>query len=426
MRPTGSGPLSALLVLAPLVALPILAVVGIPQFAGGNLIDSQNSVTNSATRKGAGASESRSGEAARSDADDLFAPLGKSADGFDDPLRRTKKKSRSRTSRNDFESDFENVPADDEDLQDSVTGSRSKSRPRGKSSAFSNTGDDETQDQDFDSDQGSATASSRGTRPSSRGLNRNRQSEDDFADETELTPTGDELEPDAVEGEQYADNGSDFSSSSKTTKARGNQFADNPSKRQQRSPDDADLALFESPPPKSNRNTPKSSNGIRPTGGRTRPVDPNDAPPFQPSGNSASAGGADTEPDAEEPPPETSLRKQSQRSQPMASLPDVTDEAIASRNAAPTAPAANMSQEQSLKDLFDSLKAAGMVPESHHFVYVEESDTFLFTCRASRGGNSPPQKFEEEANEPLLAVYKVLKRVQSWQAKSSKKVRPAQ
>jgi hypothetical protein len=114
----------------------------------------------------------------------------------------------------------------------------------------------------------------------------------------------------------------------------------------------------------------------------------------------------------------------------VAVLPDDSEAAnvaaVPPRDSVAKTPVVKASQEQTLKDLFDGLKAAGMVAESHHFIYVEESDTFLFVCKAARrGSNSAAQKFEEEASEPLLAVYKVLKSVQAWQAKAAKKPRAA-
>ena len=77
-----------------------------------------------------------------------------------------------------------------------------------------------------------------------------------------------------------------------------------------------------------------------------------------------------------------------------------------------------------LKTMFDRLQTYGMTPESHYFTYLEDSESFLFTCTATRPGSSAtPQKFEEEAADPMLAVLKVLKRMQIWQAKKPKTTR---
>ncbi|MDB5389792.1 MAG: hypothetical protein JWM11_5438, partial [Planctomycetaceae bacterium] len=272
MRPTGSGPLSALLVLAPLVALPILAVVGIPQFAPGNLIDSQNPSTSSGSRKGTGALESRLGEAAHSDADDLFAPLGKSNGGFEDPLRRTKKKARLRTTRNeDGEPNSDRDSTDSDDSPDSETGTRSRSRPRGKSPSFADAADDEAVD--ADAELNNAGTSGRGSRTRPRSPARASDFGDENSDDNDVTLQNREA---TAEGEQFADASEDFSNTSKSTKSRGSQI-----KRQPPASDDADAVQFEAPPAaKSPRTAPKGLSGNRPPVGRPKPVDPNDAPPF--------------------------------------------------------------------------------------------------------------------------------------------------
>ena len=111
MRSTGSGPMGALLMLAPLVAVPILAVVGIPQFAPGNLIDVNGGKSATFQRENRAPAEPRLGDAARHDADDLFAPLEESApdaDEFEDPLRGNRTRNRSRgATRHDDEFDSE-------------------------------------------------------------------------------------------------------------------------------------------------------------------------------------------------------------------------------------------------------------------------------------------------------------------------------
>jgi hypothetical protein len=424
LRSTGSGPLSALLVLAPLVALPIFAVVGIPQFAPGNLIDSQNPSMNSTARKGNGTSESRLGEAARSDADDLFAPLGKSANGFDDPLRSKKKSMRSRLSQNgSSDSDLNSDGADTGDVLDSdaETGSRSRGRRGGNAPRFADAGADETLDLEPSSDLGTSSTSGRGSRPSRRGQNR----ADDSVGENELALDGDEKDAQTAQRKSLAEDGDDLFNSPKATATRGNR-----SKQQKQLPDESDRDMFEpAAPQKPVRNSAKSANGTRPPAGRARQADPNDAPLFQPSGSN-SAGDEATEPEVQEQPAATGSRKQAPRAQQVAALPDDTEEANVAaappRDSVAKTPVVKASQEQTLKDLFDGLKAAGMVAESHHFIYVEESDTFLFVCKAARrGSNSAAQKFEEEATEPLLAVYKVLKSVQAWQAKAAKKSRAA-
>ena len=76
MRASGSGPLGALLMLAPVVAVPLLAVFGIPQFTpvsasptSDETVPAHDSFLQSVEP------EIEVGESARHSADDLFAPL---------------------------------------------------------------------------------------------------------------------------------------------------------------------------------------------------------------------------------------------------------------------------------------------------------------------------------------------------------------
>lgn len=409
LRPTGSGPLSALLVLAPLVALPILAVVGIPQFAPGNLIESQHPSTNSTNRKGSGTSESRLGEAGH--ADDLFAPLGRAANGFDDPLRRTsKKKSRSRNSRNDNDMEEAEFGSDREEF-DSATQSRGTSR--GNSSARVNVDDEPDFNSDVDMESSSASTSKRGSRSRPRAPRR----EDDLDERnngSDVTLSDDE--GNVPEGEQYADASNEISNRSRPAKSR-----DNPSRRASQSSDATDAELFEGPQDET-RNPPKPRGGSRPPVGRGRPSDPNDAPIFQPDSgeenttNESSSAGEEG----------SSTRKQPSRN--LSKTGVASDPPAANETAGPTRGPAGTSpaEEKNLKDLFNSLKAAGMLADDCHFIYLEDTESFLFTCHASRGGSSTPQKFEAEASEPILAVLKVLKQVKAWQQKNPKKTRSGQ
>lgn len=92
MRSTGSGPLGALLMLAPLIAVPILAVVGIPQFAPGNLIDQNGSKSRKPGREYRAPEEPDVGEDSRGP-DDLFqSPRESDLEDFDDPLPNRKKR----------------------------------------------------------------------------------------------------------------------------------------------------------------------------------------------------------------------------------------------------------------------------------------------------------------------------------------------
>jgi hypothetical protein len=418
LRPTGSGPLSALLVLAPLVALPILAVVGIPQFAPGNLIDSQHPSTNSTSRKGSGTPESRLGEAAHSDADDLFAPLGKATNGFEDPLRRSsKKKTRSRSTRNDDNAE-EGEFGNDRNGFDSATQSRSRSR--GKASALVNVDDEETDsssEPEFESS--SSTTGNRGSRSRLRSQSRDDDSEDRKSDDSDVSLSDDDENP--PKGEQFADASDEISNSSRPTKSRGA-----PSRRAPQSSDATDAELFEGTQEET-RTPSKPKGGSRPPVGRGRQSDPNDAPIFDPNAGEQNAGRRADATEQEDP----SARKPSSRNLTKTGAStdaaDSNEAAGSTRGATVTNPAANVAQEKNLKDLFNSLKAGGMLAEDCVFIYLEDTESFVFRCYASRGGNSTPQKFEAEASEPILAVAKVLKQVQTWrQQKSSKKTRSSQ
>ena len=53
----------------------------------------------------------------------------------------------------------------------------------------------------------------------------------------------------------------------------------------------------------------------------------------------------------------------------------------------------------------------------HFFSYLEKHHTFLFCCSFPVEDDSEePQRFEAEADEPLLAVVDVLKQIEEWQA----------
>lgn len=413
MRPTGSGPLSALLVLAPLVALPILAVIGIPNFAGGNLIDSQNPAAKSSDRNSGRALESRLGEAATSDADDLFAPLDDNENGFDDPLHPTRKRGRQR-SRSDagtFNVDFE----DGGESLDFQSGNRNRGRTRGR---LSSENDEDVDEFDSFEDSDSSATARRGSRTGSRSQNDERE----FDDEVALQPIDDGFG--TAKGEQFADASDDFSDQSRSgasqpkRSSRGFNDATRPEEMSER-----DASLFEpSPSPRGIQRPASSPTANRASAPRSRPRDPNDAPVFQPSGGSEFRDEPSDRETMEEPaiPPQRNVVPVNQR----------RDEFESNSNSPPGSQTGNNSamdhqQELTLKNLFDRLQAVGMTPESHYFTYLEDSDSFLFTCTANRpGSTTTAKKFEEEAADPMLAVLKVLKRVQIWQSTRSKATRP--
>jgi hypothetical protein len=83
-------------------------------------------------------------------------------------------------------------------------------------------------------------------------------------------------------------------------------------------------------------------------------------------------------------------------------------------------PVANSSAAGALSQLTwqaatQQLKALGI--QKHHFTYIEERDTFLFTCSlAPRGKAGAARRFEAEADEPLLAVRDVLQQIEQARA----------
>jgi hypothetical protein len=61
------------------------------------------------------------------------------------------------------------------------------------------------------------------------------------------------------------------------------------------------------------------------------------------------------------------------------------------------------------------LKALGI--RKHHFTYLEERDTFVFSCAVpARDNPQNVQSFEFEADEPLLAVRGVLQQIEQSRA----------
>ena len=417
IRPTGSGPLSALLVLAPLVALPILAVVGIPQFAGGNSIDSQISASKAGSRAGNRAVESRAGTSA--DADDLFAPLDRNElagddAGFDDPLRSPNRRSRSRRTADELDDGFGGSRSDraesgfetDEDAGDSIGSRGRRSRNRTGSDAVA-----DTEESELDDEFGEEVRPLKGSRTRSRAS----RDEIDAAADTDLELQPDENDPSVAKGTQYADASGDFSDSPRKSGSS--------TKRPRAKPTD-EFAMEETDPaadfesaPRNSQTQSRTQATPRSAAPRTRPRDPNDAPPFLPAGGSEERAPVETQqpsPGARR--PSNSLAK---------AATEVADSTLDSkRPSANPAASGTSQQEMTLKTMFDRLQTYGMTPESHYFTYLEDSESFLFTCTATRPGSSAtPQKFEEEAADPMLAVLKVLKRMQIWQAKKPKTTR---
>lgn len=371
MRSTGSGPLGALLMLAPLIAVPILAVVGIPQFAPGNLLDPHSSSSASSTRERRVPNESRLGDDARHDADDLFAPLEDSSDlnaDFDDPLKRRKPGRRTGRSRDvdEFGQD-ENAPefGDSEpsdDLDEGIAGTDSDSLDSRS---------------ELDSDD-SLLAPAAGGR---RGLG-------------DRSP-GYKNEP---EGERFAD-----SSGSSSSTRRGPQQSD------------VDNPFDESSQIKPSRPGAKRGSAA------PAPRDPNDAPFYVPEKRARQDL---DEPEAEAPmaptsPKSPSGRKTAPRNPPVDPPEETPEQTIPAEPDAVTEPTEDLTWQTATK----RLRAMGVGKSKQHFTYIEDRNVFLFTCTAIRLNDATKtRRFEAEADEPLLAVREVLQELEAWQASGTKPV----
>ena len=73
MRASGSGLFGAIFMIAPLIAVPVLAIVGIPQFAP--VVASPSSEMDPSELADSPPQEPRIGESARHAGEDLFAPV---------------------------------------------------------------------------------------------------------------------------------------------------------------------------------------------------------------------------------------------------------------------------------------------------------------------------------------------------------------
>lgn len=394
--------MGALLMLAPLVAVPILAVVGIPQFAPGNLIDLTGSKAAQSSSDGRAFAEPRFGDAARHEADDLFAPLEDSAadiDGFDDPLASRKSKKRVRNSGRDVDSQFDEEPA----------------RPREKqSSPFEDSPDDEFAESSAENLNSGDVEEDADTRP----RNRRRPSEKISADEFEEVVSDAQLfhEADAASspeaqspGERFADAASSRVSDSKQT----NPAPGSDSQRQTRPGNVADntdeanpfeaAAVENQPRPTLQKKAP------------ARPRDPRDAPVFQPV---EPAPVADEASFAATP---GSKALNTGRRSPPPVVPPAPPELVAQLETATTV--GNEEQVPGVDELTwqhatKRLRALGVGKSKQYFTYLEDRDSFLFTCVAihAKDSKKAPVRFEAEAEAPLLAVSQVLEKLESWQS----------
>lgn len=412
MRSTGSGPMGALLMLAPLVAVPILAVVGIPQFAPGNLIDPNGSKQIASSRDSRAFAEPRFGDAARHDADDLFAPLdesGSDVNGFDDPLDSRRVSSRGRNPQSDeFE---EETP-----------------RPRGRRSpTFENDADAEFGDAP-PADQHDSGEVFPKSRPNSRRprsgsqnspdefdeLNNQAQPFDEFADSA--NGEGSQTQP---RGERYADNSATFGGGRLTGSGRRTgprDLAAEPQEPLEYAPEgNAEGNPFEAAPPV--QKAPRQADN-RPKA-PPRPRDPHDAPIFIPQDSAPEEEVADAGSFA--PPP---VQKQSNTGNrgPQQVIPPNPPEEVPEQESTPAVTDEEQVpgiDELTWQEATKRLRALGVGKSKQYFTYLEDSNSFLFTCSAIHMKDAKKTlRFEAEAEEPLLAVSQVLDKLEAWQSTS--------
>lgn len=414
MRSTGSGPMGALLMLAPLVAVPILAVVGIPQFAPGNLIDPNGSKQVVSSRDSRAFAEPRFGDAARHDADDLFAPLdesGSDVNGFDDPLDSRKVSSRGRNPQShEFDEFEEEAP-----------------RPRSrKNSTFENDADAEFGEappaDQYDSEVSpKSRASSR--RPRSGGqtppdefddLNNQAQPFDELADSG--SAAGPPTQP---RGEAYPDDSATFGGGRSKGNGRRTGPRDLAAPPQEPLEDaprgDAEGNPFEAAPPV--QKAPRQAENRPKTPPRSR--DPHDAPIFIPQESAQGEQFADAGSFA--PPPVQKKSNTGKRATQPVIPPDPPEEAPEQE----TTPAVTEEEqvpgvnELTWQEATKRLRALGVGKSKQYFTYLEDSNSFLFTCSAIHMKDAKKTlRFEAEAEEPLLAVSQVLDKLEAWQSAS--------
>ena len=405
--------MGALLMLAPLVAVPILAVVGIPQFAPGNLIDLNGSKSTASSRDHRAYAEPRLGDAARHDADDLFAPLeesGSEVDGFDDPLASRKSKSRGRSVRRDADEQFDEEPT----------------RSRGqRGSPF-----EEHRDEEFTENSAGGLSESEeeetNSRPRGRQRPRTQDSDDEFEDVAKDAEPFNEFEDAPASktqprGERYADAdprfGGKSSGSSRANPLRGQEST--PPEDQEYAQEGTEEANPFEAPPVTNKSRPAQPK--KPLT-QSRPRGPHDAPLFQPA-EAESAPEAETEEAESFVPPPTAKTPNTGRRNPQAVIPPPEPPEVPVE---PETPPAADDEEQvpgvdelTWQDATKRLRALGVAKSKQYFTYLEDSNSFLFTCSAIHAKDSKKTlRFEAEAEEPLLAVSQVLEKLEAWQSSS--------
>lgn len=357
MRAAGSGPFGALLMLAPLVAVPIFAVVGIPQFApsrttGTAEVDAGSDAAHPTQRRSR-IKDSRVGNSARHD-DDLFRPLDESdRELLADPLAERPSHNRADDDYGTTEGDYaDEAPLrrrgrSDRDLADDsarrevfdeqsepsefsprsrtrVTDSRSRLRGRGNS----------VTDNDLDFEGADFIPEETGSRSGSRGRSTN-----------EIEPSG------------YSDAGNPFEGLESTprtrsTPRRGEAYASN---------EPAD-GLSDAPP-------------FEPTSPGTRTRSPRELPPEEPSNKTV--------------------------------IP-FEEEAVPEEAPSNAPPATSGEYEFTWREAIPKLRNYGVT--KHYFTYLEDQETFAFTCYIGS------ERVEAEAPEPLLAVRDVLQQLREQAA----------
>ena len=407
MRSTGSGPMGALLMLAPLVAVPIFAVVGIPQFAPGNLIDINGPKSAATSREHRSPAESRLGDAARHEADDLFAPLEESSaevDGFDDPLASRRSAPAGRRTGRDVDQLAEESP-----------------RPRGRqASPFEENSDEEFAENSADDlNNGDTEEVTPRTRQRPQAKKKSTNEFEDVANAAEPFNEFDDTSNANTQprGQRYADASSGFegdASNRRVNPGRGPETQLPP--RQANPAENAEEANPFEAPPVQNKSRPPLQKKTSPP---TLPRDAHDAPVFQPETSAAENEVADA---ASFAPPPASKAANTGRRSPPAVIPPKAPEIAEEPEAAPaTADQESVAgvDELTWQVATKRLRALGVAKSKQYFTYLEDSDSFLFTCSAVHAKD--PKKtvrLEAEADDPLLAVSQVLEKLEAWQAGS--------
>lgn len=363
MRAAGSGPLGALLMLAPLVAVPIVAVVGIPQFTPGSspppaeaadVGDAPRHPLRRARNSSQRSEDYRVGESAT---DDLFRPLDDAdTELLNDPLAER--------------------PSSRSNTRSGSRSSRTRTRPdAGELDEYGDTGSDADfeSDMDYESTASRSAPRSRVTSPRSRGT----QTDERYGEEFEPEGLDDQFEPDVNSG---------------TASRNRERTAPRNSNIEQLGFEDAvDAQSFESTaPPARKRTTPREPEQYADAGD---PTGLSDAPPFERR-------------------PPKSRTTTPRNSEPLSAEAGSVTGNDFEADPSSAAPATN---EFTWRVAARQLRTLGV--QKYHFTYLEGQDAFLFTCYLGSAGDA--QRYEAQAEEPLLAVRDVLRQLQSGEGPTS-------